>query len=114
MAGAIARERRASPRLPARAMEGMELARLRPGRTARIVDLAAGGTLIETDWRLLPGMRVEMQLGEPVALFRGAGRVLRCYVARLDGGRLRYRGALKFEHQLRFGEEPTHGVGAST
>jgi hypothetical protein len=88
-------------------MEGMERARLRPGRTAHIVDLSAGGALIETDWRLLPGMRVEMQVGEPIPLFRVAGRILRCHVTLLDRERIRYRGALVFEEQVPFGEAPT-------
>ena len=113
MAGAIARERRAWPRMPAVTMAGMERLRLRPGRTAYVVDLSAGGALIETDWRLLPGMRLEMQLGEPVP-FRVAGRVLRSHVALLDRGRIRYRGALMFEERLPFGEVPTHGVGSGT
>ena len=104
MAGPIERERRVSPRVPAPGIEGMERARLRPGRTAYIVDLSAGGALIETDWRLLPGMRVEMQLGEPVTLFRVAGRILRCHVTLLDRERIRYRGALMFDELLPFGE----------
>lgn len=87
---------------------------MRPGRMAHIVDLSSGGALIETDWRLLPGMRVELQLGEPVAVFRVAGRILRCHVARLDRERIRYRGALMFEEQLPFGEVPTRGVGPGT
>lgn len=101
------RERRASKRVLTVMMEGMERARLRPGRTADIVDLSSGGALIETDWRLLPGMRVEMQVGDPVPLFRVAGRILRCHVALLDRGRIRYRGALMFEKQLPFGEPTT-------
>lgn len=114
MAGAIARERRASPRVPALSMTGMERARLRPGRTAFVIDLSSGGALIETDWRLLPGVRVELQLGEPIPLFRVAGRILRCHVTLLDRERIRYRGALMFEEQLLFGEAPTHGVGPGT
>jgi len=114
MARAVAHERRASPRVPALTMAGMERARLRPGRTAHIVDLSSGGALIETDWRLLPGMRVEMQVGEPVPLFRVAGRILRCHVALLDRERIRYRGALVFEEQLPFGEVRTHGEGPGT
>ncbi len=68
MAGAVGHERRASARVLARSIEGMERARLRPGRTAHIVDLSSGGALIETDWRLLPGTHVEMQVGDPVPL----------------------------------------------
>jgi hypothetical protein len=95
-------------------MDGMERARLRPGRTAQIVDLSSGGALIETDWRLLPGTRLEMQVGDPVPLFRVAGRILRCHVALVDRERIRYRGALKFESPLLFGEVPTRGVEPGT
>lgn len=102
-------ERRASPRLPALSLTGMERARLRPGRVALIVDLSSGGALIETDWRLMPGMRVEMQVGDPVPLFRIAGRIVRCHVALLGREGIRYRGALKFEEQLPIGEADTQG-----
>jgi len=44
MAEAIAYERRATPRISTAGTHGMERARLRPGRTAYIVDLSAGGT----------------------------------------------------------------------
>jgi hypothetical protein len=95
-------------------MEGMDRARLRPGRTATVVDLSSGGALIETEWRLLPGTRVEMQVGDPVPLFRVAGHILRCHVALLDGHRIRYRGALAFEKQLPFGEAATHSSQTGT
>ena len=114
MAGTLGSERRASHRVRPLTITGMERARLRPGRTARIVDLSTGGALIETDWRLLPGMRVEMLLGDPVPLFRVAARILRCHVATLEREHIRYRGALMFEERLPFGEVPTHGVSAGT
>jgi hypothetical protein len=96
--------------VPALTIAGMERARLRPGRTAHVIDVSAGGMLIETEWRLLPGMRVEMQLGEPVPLFRVAGRVLRCHVTLLTRERIRYRGGLMFDELLAFGEVSTHWV----
>ena len=114
MAGAVGRERRASARVLALTMEGMDRARLRPGRTADILDLSAGGALIETDWRLLPGMRVEMQVGDPVPLFRVAARILRCHVAVVDRTRIRYRGALMFDKALPLGEAATPGVKQGT
>jgi hypothetical protein len=77
--------------------------RLRPGRTAQIIDVSPGGALIETDWRLLPGTRVELQLGDPVTLHRVKGRIVRCHVALLDRERVRYRGGLAFEEQLLLG-----------
>jgi hypothetical protein len=110
----VSRERRASPRVSALTLAGMERARLRPGRTAHIIDLSSGGALIETDWRLLPGVRVEMQVGEPIPLFQVTGRIVRCHVALLDRERIRYRGALMFEQPLPFGVAETHGVGVDT
>ena len=95
-------------------MPGMDRARLRPGRTAHVVDLSAGGALIETDWRLLPGMRVEIQVGEPVPLFRVSGRILRCHVALLGRERIRYRGALMFEEQVPVGEVTTRAIEPDT
>ena len=108
MANAVGRERRAARRVSALGASGMDRARLRPGRMAQVIDLSSGGALIETDWRLLPGMRVELQLGQPVPRFRVAGRILRCHVALLDRERIRYRGALAFEDQLPIWEETTH------
>jgi hypothetical protein len=107
MANTVTLERRAAPRTSALTGSGMHRARLRPGRTAYVVDLTSGGALIETDWRLLPGTRVEMQIGDPVPLFRVGGRVLRCHVALLEHQRVRYRGALVFDYQLPFGEPRT-------
>ena len=81
---------------------GMERGKLTPGRPARIVDVSAGGALIETESRLLPGTRVELQLGEPVVLHKVSARILRCHVARLDRERIRYRGAVAFDEPLHF------------
>jgi PilZ domain len=114
MAGPLNEERRASPRISPVTMAGIDRARLRPGRCAYVVDLSSGGALIEADWRLLPGIRVELQVGEPVPLFRVTGRILRCHVALLERERIRYRGAVKFEWQVSFGEVSTHGVAAGT
>lgn len=114
MAEAIAHERRATPRVSTAGSHGMERARLRPGRTAHVVDLSAGGALIETDWRLLPGTRVELQLGDPSAIYKVTGRILRCHVSLLDRERIRYRGALAFEERLTFGEDATPRVEKGT
>ena len=107
MAEALADERRATPRVSTVGSTGIGRARLRPGRTAQVIDLSAGGALIETDWRLLPGTRVELLLGEPAALHLVTGRILRCHVALLDRERIRYRGALAFEQRLSFAEHAT-------
>jgi hypothetical protein len=102
MADAVNGDRRAWPRVSTLERAEMASGRVRPGRLAHVVDVSSGGALIETDWRLLPGMRVELQLGEPVALHCVKGRILRCHVALLDRERIRYRGALSFEEPLPF------------
>ena len=107
MAIAVRHERRAAPRVGAFTAQGMERARLRPGRLAHVIDLSASGALIETDWRLLPGIRVEMQLGDPAPLFRVGGRILRCHVSLLGRERIQYRGALMFDEQLPLWEVAT-------
>jgi hypothetical protein len=101
-------DRRAWPRVATDPLSDLARGKLRPGRPAQIVDVSAGGALIETDTRLLPGTRVELQLGEPVALYKVKARILRCHVAVLERERVRYRGALMFEERLPFGgkEQP--------
>ncbi|MCM3878901.1 MAG: PilZ domain-containing protein [Vicinamibacterales bacterium] len=113
MADALERERRAWPRIST--VEHLDIAngRLRPGRNATIVDVSEGGALVETDCRLLPGMRVELQIGEPVTRYRVKARILRCHVALLDRERIRYRGALAFDEQVQFGEGNDRPMGSS-
>lgn len=97
-------DRRAWPRISTCGDSEMARGRLRPGRPAYIVDVCPGGALLETEWRLLPGTRVELQLGEPVALYKVKGRILRCHVTLLGRERIRYRGAMVFEEPLPFAE----------
>ena len=110
MEDALVYERRATRRVSTVGSNGMDRARLRPGRTAYVVDLSAGGALIETDWRLLPGTRVELQVGDPTTVFKVTGRILRCHVSLLSRERIRYRGALAFEERVPFGELATPRV----
>jgi PilZ domain len=85
-------------------LDCLELARgrIRPGRAAQILDLSSGGALIETDWQLMPGTRVDLQLGSPIGQYRVAARILRSQVALLHRERVRYRGALRFEERISF------------
>ena len=107
MAETVTVERRAAPRVAPDVASGRDRARLRPGRTARIVDLSSVGALIETDWRLLPGLRVEVQIGDPVAFCKVGARILRCHVALLARAQVRYRAGLSFDERIPFGEDTT-------
>jgi hypothetical protein len=78
-------------------MPWQAVALLRPGLEVIVLDVSRWGALLESDARMLPGSRAELQLfGELRRLVRG--RIVRCFVASLSP--LRYRGAVAFEEAL--------------
>jgi hypothetical protein len=82
-------------------------ATLRPGRAVRVVDLSAGGALVQADQPLRPGARVHLQLVTIASTFALVARVLRCAVWRLDAEQgATYRGALQFENRCDIVWEP--------
>jgi hypothetical protein len=96
----VERERRAAPRTHTLEEHGIRAARVRAGRDAAVLNVSAGGILIDTLHRLLPGTTIELQLlvGEQRADVRG--RVLRSAVSCLGHGLVLYRGAIAFERAL--------------
>ena len=93
-------DRRRSHRRAAVEKHGIIRARVRPGDEVSLVDVSAGGALIETSHRLLPGACVELHLRREAADAVMRGRVLRCSVARLCANTVSYRGAIAFERAL--------------
>jgi hypothetical protein len=82
-------------------------ATLRPGCAVRVVDLSAGGALVQADQPLRPGARVHFQLVTTVSTFALVARVLRCAVWTLDAEQgATYRGALQFEDRCDIVWEP--------
>lgn len=82
-------------------------ATLRPGCLVSVVDLSAGGVLVEGPRPLRPGARVHLQVVAGPRTFAVAAHILRCTVWAVgtDTGVL-YRGALRFEHPCDlFGED---------
>lgn len=75
-------------------------ARVRPGHRAHIVDVSAGGALIDTTYRLLPGTCVELHVETRTRQTRVRGQVLRCSVVRLKSSHVCYRGAIRFDRYL--------------
>ena len=100
MAHTLEIERRTSARIVIPANSRISRVRLRPGRTAHVLNVSRVGALIETDWRLLPGARVEVQIGEAAPGMVFTGRITRCHVALLERSRVQYRAALIFDTQL--------------
>ena len=87
-------------------------ARIRPGQDVAIIDVSAGGALVEGSGRLLPGTVVELHLRseqqEQAVCVKG--RVGRCSIARLRPDSIRYRGAIVFDQHLsRFFDQESRG-----
>ncbi|MGE5246382.1 MAG: PilZ domain-containing protein [Betaproteobacteria bacterium] len=92
-------ERRQATRLGP-AERGIAAARVRPGYDVAVVDVSAGGMLVESGRRLLPGVSVEVQIDAAGRKVVVRGTVVRCAVARLRSGSVCYRGAICFDRHL--------------
>jgi hypothetical protein len=95
-----ARDRRHMRRHSATEAHGIVAARVRPGHRATLLDVSAGGALIETACRLLPGASVELHVETAQHRTCIRGRVLRCTVVGVDSTLICYRGAIRFEDRL--------------
>lgn len=72
--------------------------RLRPGLDVVLVNLSAGGALVETPTRLRPGTRALLWVHAAAGSWTVSGLVARCWVAALEPERgVVYRGALVFD-----------------
>ena len=65
-----------------------------------LINIGAGGALIETGHRLLPGANVDLVLERSQHRASVRGRVLRCTVVRLQSASICYRGAIGFDRSL--------------
>jgi PilZ domain-containing protein len=75
-------------------------ATIRPGREVSLINLSAGGALIQAGRPLRPGSRVHLQVKTPARTFGLNAHVLRCIVSSLnavDG--VTYQGAIRFDHR---------------
>jgi hypothetical protein len=93
-------ERRRARRRQTVREHGIESARVRRGVHVMVLDVSAGGVLIETRHRLLPGMPLEIHLERSKGTFTMRGRVLRCGVVRLTASSVCYQGAIRFDGYL--------------
>jgi hypothetical protein len=90
-------ERRRTARLDPEFTQWREVAILRPGQEVLLINVGAGGALLESCARMAPGARGELQLfGARRRLVRG--RIGRCHVTQLNP--LAYRGAFVFDEPL--------------
>jgi hypothetical protein len=94
-------ERRAHVRLRPVELPRPVLVRMKHGPLLTVVDLSAGGALVETSERLNPGTQLVLELLTPSAptATTVASRVIRSHVTSVREG-LRYRGACAFSNPL--------------
>jgi len=102
----MSERRRAGRRRP----DGL-LARVRPGHRVVVVDVSAGGALLEAARPLRPGADVEVQFEHANQRLRIGGTVVRCGVTAIDPERgPTYRAAVSFNESFEWvREEATHG-----
>ena len=74
--------------------------RFKAGLNAAVVDLSAGGILVETRQRLHPGSKIELRFFDQHRAATIRGEVLRSTVSKLMSASIWYRGAIRFEHPL--------------
>lgn len=72
-------------------------ATLRPGCIATLVNLSAGGALVQSPRPLRPGARIHVQLTTDKRACAITALVLRCAVSMIDDHGVIYRGALRFD-----------------
>jgi hypothetical protein len=95
-------ERRQTPRWSHADEHGIVTVRVRSGHRAALVDVSAGGALVETTSRLLPGARIDLLVEGETRRTTCPGRVLRCAVVRLRPTVVCYQAAIAFDQALRW------------
>jgi hypothetical protein len=92
-------ERRGHLRLSADDVRWLRSARLKYGPDVRVIDISAGGILVETEGQLRPDSNVVFELSGPEGSILVPSRVLRCRVASITDISL-YQGACSFKRPL--------------
>lgn len=115
--GGRARDRRHTVRQSGTDLSWLRELQLRPGHDAILVNLSAGGALVETPTRLSPGTRAVLRLSTASCRLTAAGRVSRSWVSAVLSERgILYRGAVVFDaaldlHAARFGSPASYQSG---
>jgi hypothetical protein len=94
-----ASNRRVHERLKPRDLQWLRSARLKYGPEVKVIDLSAGGMLLETESELAPDANIVVELTGAASPILVPSRVLRCRVATL-GEILKYQGACAFKRPL--------------
>jgi PilZ domain len=96
-------ERRGHMRLGAADVRWLRSARLKYGPDVRVLDISAGGILVETDGQLRPDANIVFELSSPTKSILVPSKVLRCRLAS-PADVTRYQGACSFKRPLEIPE----------
>ena len=91
---------RIEPRFPATAVPTITSLRLSPGDTAELVNISRSGVLVQGRTRFVPGTRITVLFDGGFSPARMKGKVVRCYVASISDGILRYQSGIQFDNRL--------------
>jgi hypothetical protein len=92
-------DRRGHMRLGRDDVRWLRSARLKYGPDVRVIDISAGGILVETEGQLRPDANLVFELSGPMHSILVPSKVLRCRVASFDEV-MRYQGACAFKRPL--------------
>jgi len=96
----VAHDRRTWARVVCSSQREPCVARVRSGHEARIVNLSAGGVLLETAVQLMPGAVIDLRLMSDGRVEPARGRVVRCFVHEVRPESVRYRAGIAFERRV--------------
>jgi uncharacterized protein DUF6982/PilZ domain-containing protein len=106
-------ERRGHLRLGPDDVRWLRSARLKYGPDVRVLDISAGGILVETDGQLRPDANIVFELSGPTSPILMPSKVLRCRVASF-GDVMRYQGACSFKRPLEIPELLKQAIARNT
>jgi len=94
------RERRRHERRAPRSDEPLRHMRLRAGRELAVVDVCAGGALLEGASRLMPGTHADIHVVTRQGRVLARARVLRAWISALEAEGVTYRSAVAFAEAI--------------
>ena len=106
-------ERRGHMRLAVDDVRWLRSARLKYGPDVRVLDISAGGILVETEGQLRPDANIVFELSGPMNSILVPSKVLRCRVASFAEV-MRYRGACSFKRPLEIPDLLTQAMTTDT
>jgi hypothetical protein len=95
------RDRRTSRRRPLNEIPDVTAVKVQSEKV-QVVDASREGILIECSLRLTPGATSQLEILRADGPLRVRGRVVRCEITGINGGKVQYRVAIAFNDQLDF------------